>query len=91
MTSSSAGENGTGKEVVANAIHERSNRRSRPLRCLNCGALPGELIERWSSDAFRGYVTALRDLTEAHPHPDTTAFERVLRLEREFWSMTWEG
>lgn len=39
------GETGTGKEVVARAIHDRSDRRDRPMRCINCGAIPSQLIE----------------------------------------------
>jgi DNA-binding NtrC family response regulator len=38
------GETGTGKEVVARAIHDRSGRRERPMRCINCGAIPSNLI-----------------------------------------------
>ena len=39
------GETGTGKEVVARAIHAVSARRERPLITVNCAALPRELVE----------------------------------------------
>jgi formate hydrogenlyase transcriptional activator len=39
------GETGTGKELVARAIHHLSNRKERPLIVVNCGALPSGLIE----------------------------------------------
>ncbi|MBS1625784.1 MAG: sigma-54-dependent Fis family transcriptional regulator [Bacteroidetes bacterium] len=39
------GENGTGKELVARWIHEKSNRAAGPLIEVNCAAIPGELIE----------------------------------------------
>src|SRR5215212_4537219 len=39
------GETGTGKEMVARALHNASQRRSRPFVVLDCGSIPRELIE----------------------------------------------
>lgn len=39
------GENGTGKELVARWIHEKSNRANMPLVEVNCASIPSELIE----------------------------------------------
>ncbi|WDF70685.1 sigma-54 dependent transcriptional regulator [Sphingobacterium oryzagri] len=39
------GENGSGKELVARWLHEKSNRSSSPLVEVNCAAIPSELIE----------------------------------------------
>jgi DNA-binding NtrC family response regulator len=39
------GENGSGKELVARWIHEKSNRNNHPLIEVNCAAIPSELIE----------------------------------------------
>jgi two-component system, NtrC family, response regulator AtoC len=39
------GETGTGKEVIARAIHDSGPRKKATLRCINCAAIPGMLIE----------------------------------------------
>ncbi len=51
------GETGTGKEVVARAIHVRSARRSGPFIRVNCGAIPPELIDSQLFGHERGSFT----------------------------------
>lgn len=55
------GETGVGKEVVANAIHSSSSRRSGPLVKVNCGAIPDSLVDSelfgHERGAFTGAIT----------------------------------
>lgn len=54
------GANGSGKEMVAKQIHERSSRANKPLIEVNCAAIPSELIESelfgYEKGAFTGAV-----------------------------------
>jgi len=58
------GETGVGKEVIANAIHYSSPRRSGPLVRVNCGAIPEGLIDNelfgHEKGAFTGATTMMR-------------------------------
>jgi DNA-binding NtrC family response regulator len=51
------GETGTGKEMVARALHELSSRRAEPFLAVNCSALPGTLIESLIFGHERGAFT----------------------------------
>lgn len=56
------GPNGTGKELVAHQIHERSERSSGPMIEVNCAAIPSELIESELFGHIKGaFTSAVKD------------------------------
>jgi transcriptional regulator with GAF, ATPase, and Fis domain len=56
------GPNGTGKELVAHQLHERSERASAPIIEVNCAAIPSELIESELFGHVKGaFTSAVKD------------------------------
>ncbi|MEJ2761837.1 MAG: sigma 54-interacting transcriptional regulator [Gammaproteobacteria bacterium] len=64
-----SGATGTGKEVIAKAIHEASPRRDKPFIAVNCGAIPEQLLESelfgHEKGAFTGAATRNEGLFQA--------------------------
>ncbi len=77
------GETGVGKEVIANAIHNASRRKGRPLIKVNCGAIPDSLIDSelfgHEKGAFTGAVSTKRGLFE-RAHTGTIFLDEIGEL-----------
>lgn len=77
------GETGTGKEVVASAIHRLSNRAHKPLTVLNCAAIPESLLEAelfgHTRGAFTGAVQSRTGRIEA-AHGGTLFLDEIGEL-----------
>jgi DNA-binding NtrC family response regulator/tetratricopeptide (TPR) repeat protein len=77
------GESGSGKELVARALHRRSPRRGRPFCTLNCAALPDDLVESelfgHSRGAFTGAVAERPGVFE-EAHTGTLVLDEIGEL-----------
>ncbi len=77
------GESGSGKELVARALHRRSPRRGRPFCTLNCAALPDDLVEAelfgHSRGAFTGAVAERPGVFE-EAHTGTLVLDEIGEL-----------
>ena len=56
-----SGESGSGKEVIAKAIHYNGNRKDKPFLAINCGALPETILEGELFGSVRGAFTGAVD------------------------------
>ncbi len=78
------GETGTGKEVVAQAIHLNSQRRDKAFVCVNCAAIPGTLLESelfgYEQGAFTGAMQTKKGKLE-QAQDGTILFDEIGDME----------
>jgi DNA-binding NtrC family response regulator len=79
------GESGTGKELVAQAIVQSGDRKDKPFICLNCSAIPDNLVESelfgHEKGAFTGAETAKAGLIEM-AHTGTLFLDEITTLDQ---------
>jgi transcriptional regulator with GAF, ATPase, and Fis domain len=77
------GETGTGKEVIASAIHRASRRRNKPFIAVNCGAIPDSLMDSelfgHEKGAFTGALSQKRGRFE-RAHQGTIFLDEIAEL-----------
>ncbi|MEC9399421.1 MAG: sigma-54 dependent transcriptional regulator, partial [Myxococcota bacterium] len=83
------GESGVGKELVARAIHDRSDRSSGEFVAVNCAAIPGELLESILFGYAKGAVTRAEKRTQGNftaAHGGTQFFDEIAAMSYELQS-----
>lgn len=83
------GESGTGKELIAKAIHFNSSRKNKPFVVVDCGAIPGNLLESelfgHTKGAFTGADSAKKGLCE-EAHQGTLFLDEIGEMPLELQS-----
>ncbi len=82
-----SGETGTGKELVARYIHDKSPRRGGPFIAINCGAIPKDLIESelfgYERGAFTGATDKIKQGKFELAHGGTILLDEIGELSPE--------